>query len=90
MSLWCEAGAHLHQIDGRDVHESALSVEAFLEEQAVSVGVPASGLFRALKHHHRGGADGLAGGRRHEVAHQLVEQAADLPVKPLVVAEEDA
>ena len=74
----------------RSREESALSVEASLQEQAVPVGVPASESTRALNHHDRGGADGFAGGRRHEVTRQLVDEAADFPVKPLVVAEQDA
>ena len=90
MTRWCEAGAHLGQIDGRGVEESALLVKASLQEQAVPVGVPASELSRALKHHDRGGADGLAGRRRYEVTHQVEEETADFPVKPLVVAEEEA
>jgi len=44
MTLWCEAGAHLGQIDGRDVEESALLLKASLQEQAVPVGVPSSEL----------------------------------------------
>ena len=43
-----------------------------------------------LEHHDCGGADAAAGGRRYEVTHQPVDEAADLAVKPLVVSEEDA
>ena len=39
-----QAGAHLDQISSRDVDESALSVKASLQEQAVPVRVPASEL----------------------------------------------
>ena len=85
-----EAGAHLRQIDRRDVDESALAVKASLQEQAVPVGIQPAKRSRALEDHDCGGADGLAGGLRCEVAHQPVDEAADLSVKPLVVAEEDA
>jgi hypothetical protein len=44
MTALAEAGAHLGQIDGRDVDESALSVKASLQEQAVPMGIPASEL----------------------------------------------
>jgi len=37
-----EAGAHLAQIDSRDMDESALWVKASLQEQAVPMGVPSS------------------------------------------------
>ena len=67
-----------------------LVVEASLEEQAVPVGMePAKGA-RALEHEDTGGALRPAGGLCHEVAHQAVDEAADLPVKPLVMAEEHA
>jgi len=39
-----QAGAHLGQISSRDVDESALSVKASLQEQAVPMGIPASEL----------------------------------------------
>jgi len=43
-----------------------------------------------LQYHDCGGADGLAGDRRCEVEYQPVDEAADLSMKPLVVAEEYA
>jgi len=90
ITLWCEAAAHLLEIDLGEVEEAMLVVEASLEEQAVPVGMePAKGA-RALEHEDTGGAQRPAGGLCHEVAHQAVDEAADLPVKPLVMAEEHA
>ena len=88
MTRWCEAGAHLGQIDDRDVEESALLVKASLQEQAVPVGVPSSELSSALEHNEPGATDGLSGGFRGEVPYQPVDKAADLSVKLLVVAKE--
>jgi len=84
-----EAGAHVGQIDGGHVDESAVRVEATFQEQPVPMGVPPSKLARGLEDEHGAGADALAGGRCGEVPHQPVDEAADLAVKPLVVAEED-
>jgi hypothetical protein len=84
-----EAGAHLHQIDSRDMHESALVVKASLQEQAMPVRMEPAKRFRALEDHDCGYAGRLAGGLCCEVAHQAVDEAADISVKPLVVSEED-
>ena len=84
------ATAHLLEIHIGDVDEPALGVEASLEEQAVPVGVPPTEGSRRLEYNERGATDGLSGGFRGEVAHQGVDEATDLAVQPLVVAEEDA
>jgi hypothetical protein len=70
--------------------ESALSVKASLQEQAVPMGIPSRKSSCRLQYHDCGGADGLAGGRRCEVEYQPVDEAADLSMKPPVVAEEYA
>jgi hypothetical protein len=85
-----EAGAHLGQIDGRDMEETPLVVKASLQEQAVPVGMEAAKRSRTLEDHDGRGADGLAGGLFCEVAHQRVNEAADFSVKPLVLTKEDA
>ena len=82
MTLWCEAAAHLLEIDLGDVNEPTHRVEAPLEEQSVPVGVPATKGSRRL--------EGPAGCLGCEGAHQGVDEATDLTVEPLVVAEEDA
>jgi len=69
--------------------ESALSVKASLQEQAVQMGIPSRKSSCRLQYPDCGGADGLAGGRRCEVVYQAVDEAADLAVKSAVVAEED-
>jgi hypothetical protein len=70
--------------------ESTLSVKASLQEQAVPMEIPSRKSSCRLQYHDCGGADGLAGGRRCEVEYQPVDEAADLSMKPLVVAEEYA
>jgi hypothetical protein len=72
------------------MHESALVVKASLQEQAMSVRMEPAKRSRALEHHDCGYAGRLAGGLCCEVAHQVVDEAADISVKPLVVSEEDA
>jgi hypothetical protein len=85
-----EATAHLLEIHSGDVDEPSLCVEASLEEQAVPVGMePAEGS-RRLEYEDTGAAQRAAGGLGNEVAYQGVDEATDLAVQPLVVAEEDA
>jgi hypothetical protein len=90
MTLWCEAAAHLLEIDLGDVNEPTLRVEASLEEQSVPVGVPATKGSRRLEGHDRGRLEGPAGCLGSEVAHQGVDEATDFTMEPLVVAEENA
>jgi hypothetical protein len=78
------------QIDLWDVDEPALVVKASLQEQAMPVGMEPAKRSRTLEDHDCGYAGRLAGGLCCEVAHQVVDEAADLSVKPLVVSEEDA
>ena len=85
-----EADAHLGQIDSRDMDKTTLVVKSSLQEQAMPVGMEAAKGSRTLEDHDGCGAHGLARGLCGEVAHQRVDEAADLAVKPLVVAEEDA
>ena len=85
-----EAAAHLLEIDRGDVDEPSLGVEASLEEQAVPVGMESAEGSRRLEYEDPGGAQRPARGFRGEVAHQGVDEATDLAVQPLVVAEEDA
>jgi hypothetical protein len=85
-----EAGAHSLQIDLRDVDEPALVVKASLQEQAMPVGMEPAKRSRAQEDHDCGYTGRLAGGLCCEVAHQLVDEAADLAVESLVVSEEDA
>jgi hypothetical protein len=85
-----EARAHLAQIDGRDVDESALSVKPFLHEQAVPVGIPSSIFSRALEYDDGVAEDGFSGCCCCEILYQPIDEAADHPMNPAVVAEEDA
>jgi hypothetical protein len=85
-----EAAAHHCQIDGRDMDETTLVVKASLQEQAVPARMEAAKRSRTLEDHDGCGAQGLAGGLCCEVAHQVVDEAADISVKPLAVSEEDA
>ena len=85
-----EATAHLLEIHSGDVDETSLCVEVSLEEQAVPVGVPPTEGSRRLEYEDTGAAQRAAGGLGNEVAYQGVDEATDLAVQPLVVAEEDA
>jgi hypothetical protein len=85
-----EARAHPGQIDDRDVDESALSVEASLQEQAVPVGVPSGEFLRTLEYDDRAAEDCFSGCCYCKIPHQPIDEAADLAVKPAIVAEEDA
>jgi hypothetical protein len=84
------ASAHFLEIDLGEVDETTLVVKASLQERAVPAGMEAAKRSRTLEDHDVCGAHGLSGGLCCEVAHQRVDEAADLAVKPLVVAEEDA
>jgi hypothetical protein len=65
-----QSNASLLPLSRGDVNESVLRVEASLEEQAVPMGMePAIGS-RALEHDGRGGAEGRAGGLRHQVVYK--------------------
>ena len=73
-----EAGAHFFQIDLWDVDEPALVVKASLQEQAMPVGMEPAKRSRALEDHDCGYVGRLAGGLCCEVAHQVVDEAADI------------
>ena len=80
----------MSMVDGGDVDELALHVEAAFQEQAVPMGVPATEGSRRLEDHDGGRAEGLACSFRGEVPHELVDEPTDLAVQPLVVADEGA
>jgi hypothetical protein len=72
------------------MNKPSLAVEPSLQEQPMPVRVPPKELSRALEDDDRCGADTLASGCRCEIPYQPVDEAADLAMKPAVVAEEHA
>ena len=78
------------EIEGGDMNESSLAIEAAFQEDAVEMGIESDEVSRRGVGDHRGTLDPPAGSLAGEALDHAVDEAADLTEEVAVVAEEDA
>jgi hypothetical protein len=85
-----EVSGELGEIEGGNMNESSLAIEAAFQEDAVEVGVEPDEVSRRGVGDHGGTLDPPAGSLVEEALDHAVDESADLTEEVAVVAEEDA